>query len=237
MHHTAKFGLLTLTAALLFGSQCGLSARAQEHGHEHGGGPGGRPTDGQGHVLDNRYNHGHYYPAVGASVRVLPEGYRPYFHGGRSFYFYGGVWYAPGGPGFVVVRPPIGLAITVLPPYYTTVWFGGVPYYYANDVYYSWDPAQNGYVVVNAPADADQPPSAPPPPGPQQDLIIYPKNGQTSEQQAADRYDCHNWARSQTGFDPTQPGGAVAPSSYQRSHDNYDRAMAACLTGRGYEVK
>lgn len=231
MHHTSKLGLLMLT--FLIGSQYGLSAHAVQE-HEHGGRPD-RVMDGRGHVLDNRYNHGHYYPTVGASVRVLPDGYRPYFHGGRPYYFYGGVWYAPGGPGFYVVRPPVGLVISVLPPYYTTVWLGGMPYYYANDVYYTWDPAQNGYVVQNPPADADQPSA--PPPGAQQDLIIYPKNGQTSEQQAADRYECHNWARSQTGFDPTQPGGGVPSPNYERSHGNYDRAMSACLTGRGYEVK
>jgi hypothetical protein len=96
--------------------------------------------------------------------------------------------------------------VTVLPPYYSTVWFAGIPYYYANDVYYTWNPAQNGYAVVDPPANAQE---SSPPAGQQQDLIVYPKNGQTSEQQAADRYECHNWARSQTGFDPTQAGGGV----------------------------
>jgi hypothetical protein len=225
--------LLTMTALFLLGLQCAASAWADEHGHT--GHPGGQVVDGHGHVLDNRYNHGHYYPPPGASVRVLPEGYRPYFHGGRPYYFYGGVWYAPGGPGFVVVRPPIGLAITVLPPYYSTVWFAGVPYYYANDVYYTWNPAQNGYLVVDPPANADQP--SPPPPSPLPDLMIYPKNGQTPEQQAADRYECHNWARSQTGFDPTQAGGGVPGGASEHSRSGYDRAMAACLSGRGYEVK
>jgi hypothetical protein len=231
MHQKVKYGLLTMTAALLLGLQCAASAWADEHGHYPG--HSGEVVDGRGHVLDNRYNHGHYYPAPGVSVRVLPEGYRPYFHGGRPYYFYGGVWYAPGGPGFIVVRPPIGLAITVLPPYYSTVWFAGVPYYYANDVYYTWTPAQNGYVVVDPPSNADQP--SPPPSSPLPDLMIYPKNGQTPEQQAADRYECHNWAKSQTGFDPTQAGGGVPPGASDRS--GYDRAMAACLSGRGYEVK
>ncbi len=166
---------------------------------------------------------------------MLPEGYRPYYHGGRPYYFYGGVWYAPGGPGFVVVRPPVGVVISVLPPYYSTVWIGGLPYYYANDVYYTWDPAQSGYLVVDPPANAEHPSA--PPPSAQEDLIIYPKNGQSNEQQAADRYDCHNWARSQTGFDPTQPGGGVPPGRAERSRSDYDRAMSACLTARGYEVK
>jgi len=76
-----------------------------------------------------------------------------------------------------------------------------------------------------------------PPPNAAWDLIVYPKNGQSTEQRAADRYECHNWAKSQTGFDPTQSGGGVPPGSTERSHANYDRAMSACLTARGYEVK
>jgi hypothetical protein len=137
----------------------------------------------------------------------------------------------------VVVRPPFGLVVSVLPPYYSTVWIGGLPYYYANDVYYTWDAAQNGYVVTAPPPGADQPTAAPaaaPPSAGGDTLIMYPKNGQSAETQAADRYECHSWARSQTGFDPTQPGGG--PNGGQ-ARDSYDRAMSACLTGRGYEVR
>jgi hypothetical protein len=232
MNQTAKSALLALTGTILLGSQVASFARAAQ-AHEHWGRPGGRILDGHGQVLDSRYNHGHYYPAIGASVRVLPEGYRPYFFGGRSFYFCGGVWYAPAGPGFVVVRPPVGLVISVLPPYYSTVWIGGLPYYYANDVYYTWNAAQNGYVIVDPPANADQPSA--PPLSVHEELIIYPRNGQTTEQQAADRYECHSWAKTQTGFDPTQSGGGVPDSVRGRSA--YNRAMSACLTARGYEVK
>jgi len=149
------------------------------------------------------------------------------------------VWYAPRGDGFVVVAAPVGVVISVLPPYYSTVWVGGVPFYYADNVYYSWQPDQNGYAVVDPPDNADQsspPPGGDPGAGAQSDLIIYPKNGQTKDQQAADEYECHNWARSQTGFDPTQPGGGVAAGDADRSRNNYDRAMSACLQGRGYQV-
>jgi hypothetical protein len=71
----------------------------------------------RGQVLDNRYNHGHYYPPRGAVVRDLPGGYRPYVYGGQRFYFSSGIWYAPGAYGFVVTRPPFGLFVTVLPPF------------------------------------------------------------------------------------------------------------------------
>jgi len=202
------------------------SSFAEERGH-------GLPArDGRGMVLDNRYQHGHYYPAPGHVERVLPEGYRPYAYGGQRFYFSAGVWYAPGPYGFVVTRPPFGLVIAVLPPFYTTVWFGGVPYYYADDVYYLWRPELNGYAVVAPPAGADQP-GAPAPAPAGADFYIYPRNGQSPEQQAADRYECHSWAKGQTGYDPTQPGAAAATGS----REQYQRAMTACLEARGYSVR
>jgi hypothetical protein len=196
----------------------------------------GRPTfDGRGQVLDSRYNHGRYYPPIGTVRPNLPSTYRPYFRGGERYYFDGGVWYAPRGPGFVIVRPPRGLVISVLPPYYSTVWFGGIPYYYADNVYYMAQPDQSGYAVVDPPENADEPSAAPDSPAPQADLIIYPKNGQSKDQQAADQYECYNWAKSQTGFDPTQPGGGGSGNPDQ-GRSNYNRAMSACLQGRGYQV-
>jgi len=229
MKGISKFALLSLASVGLL-SLSAMQAGAEEH--EHFG--GGHPGQFHGQVFDGRYNHGHYYPAFGSHVGVLPGGYRPYFYHGSPFYFWGGIWYAPGPGGFVVVNPPFGLALSVLPPYYTTVWIGGSPYYYANNVYYSWDPAQNGYVVVEPPAGADQPSAAPPPGAAQGDLIVYPKNGQTTDQQAADRYECHNWAKGQTGFDPTQPVGGAQGGEQNRG--NYNRAMSACLQARGYQV-
>lgn len=35
-------------------------------------------------------------------------------------------------------------------------------------------------------------------------VYFYPKNGQTTEQQSRDHYECYNWAVDQTGFDPSQ---------------------------------
>lgn len=199
-----------------------------------------RPAfDGRGQVLDQRYNHGHYYPPMGSVRSALPGDYRPYYRGGERFYFNAGVWYAPRGSGFVVVAPPPGLVISVLPPYYSTVWIGGSPYYYADNVYYTWQPDQNGYAVVDPPDNADQPSTPPdaaqPAPG-SDDLVVYPKNGQSKDQQAADQYECHSWAKGQSGFDPTQPGGGVQPGDADRSFSYYNRAMSACLQGRGYQV-
>jgi hypothetical protein len=235
MNKIAKISALSLSILLLASGAAQLAA-ADEHGRPEAqraqpralapGRPGGQ-------VLDSRYNHGRHYPPVGTVRPSLPEGYRPYYRGGNPYYFSGGIWYAPRGPGFAVVYPPVGLVIGTLPPFYSTVWFGGVPYYYADNVYYSWQPDQNGYAVVDPPENADSP--SPPPDQAQQDLIIYPKNGQSKEQQAADQFECHKWAKGQTGFDPTQPGGDT-PGSSAMNRSNYDRAMSACLQARGYQV-
>jgi hypothetical protein len=221
----------------------------------HGAPPAAAHYDGRGQVFDGRYNHGRYYAPVGTVARALPGEYRAYYHGGAPYYFSAGVWYAPRGAGFVVVTPPIGMSIAVLPPYYSTLWVAGVPYYYANSVYYTAAPDQSGYMVATPPPDdggqgapppdgsadpnaqgggsyAQAPPQAPAP----SDFIIYPKQAQSKDQQAADEYECHNWAKGQTGFDPTQPNGGVAAGDADRAHSNYDRAMAACLQGRGYQV-
>jgi len=253
MKKTSKIALLSV-ATLLFGAlTIQVASSADEHGqepHSQGKGPApanhpapaNRPAPAYGHAppaydahgqaLDARYNHGRYYPPMGTVRPALPPEYRPYFYRGSPYYFSGGVWYAPRGPGFVVVGPPVGLIIGALPPYYSTVWIGGVPYYYADSVYYTWQPQDNGYAVVDPPDNADAP--SDPPNTAQMDLIIYPKNGQSKEQQAADQFECHNWAKGQTGFDPTQPGGGPPGADVNRS--NYNRAMSACLQARGYQV-
>lgn len=196
-----------------------------------------RPRDRD--FFDNRYGHARYYPRRGAVVPVLPGGYRSFYFRGRPYFFVGGAWYINGPGGFVVAAPPPGLVVSVLPPFATTVWIGGVPYYYADDVYYQWNPGADAYEIVAPPADADQPGQpvqTPPAPSAEGQLYIYPKNGQTQAQQAQDRYECHSWATNQTGFDPTQPGGGVAPDQNDAKRAQYRRAMTACLEARGYSV-
>lgn len=42
--------------------------------------------------------------------------------------------------------------------------------------------------------------------------VIYPAKGQSARQQDQDRYECHSWAREQSGgYDPTQPVPPSAP--------------------------
>jgi hypothetical protein len=197
-----------------------------------------RGPDGRGHEhehLDGRFSHNHYYPERGFAVGALPRD-RIVVNRFHDRYFYsGGVWYAPRGPRYVVVAPPFGVFVPTLPPFYTTVWFGGIPYYYANDSYYVWHDDSRQYEVVAPPDGNGDSGSTNAPPS--DDVFIYPKSGQNDDQQAKDRYDCHKWASGQSGFDPTQSGGGGSPQDSASRRANYNRAMTACLEGRGYSVK
>jgi hypothetical protein len=183
----------------------------------------GRPAYGYpGHYGNGGYGYGHGY-STGA-----------YWHGG---YWNGGWWpRAYYGLGFSWFLP-------VLPLAYTTYWWGGVPYYYANDVYYTYDPGYQGYIATDPPPVADSSgsaaasgdASAPPPDAAQAgpngpldgapaQIFMYPKNGQSAEQTAADRAACQQWA--------TEQAGSVAQNGA-----NYNRAMVACVEGRGYGAR
>ena len=118
--------LAALSALIVMALGASSASYAEEHNDGARGQQAFRGGGPRGQVLDNRYNHGYYYPRAGTVVRTLPGGYRPYYYHGSPFYFSGGIWYAPGPYGFIVARPPVGLFINVLPPFYTTVWLGGV---------------------------------------------------------------------------------------------------------------
>jgi hypothetical protein len=220
-HHTSRYFTLGLMLALLSGIMLsGLTRTAQADDRS------ARPRE----FLDSRYHHDRYYPALGQFIRALPPDHLVTVHGGARFYFSRGVWYSPQGPRFVIVVPPVGLFVPFLPPYYATVWVRGVPYYYANEVYYSR--RGDGYVIVEPPKEeVSQAPPA------EDQMFIYPRLGQNEQQQGDDRYACHRWAVSQTGFDPTQPPGSVPESQAGQKRADYQRAMGACLEGRGYSVK
>ena len=46
--------------------------------------------------------------------------------------------------------------------------------------------------------------ATPTPKPPMTQVFFYPKEGQTTEQQSRDQYECYNWAMQQTGFDPSK---------------------------------
>ena len=178
-------------------------------------------------------NYGYSYPARGYAAYQLPYGYHTVHHHGSPYYYHGGSWYRPYGPRYVVVAPPFGIGISVLPPYYSTVWFGGSPYYYADDTYYTYRPERREYVVTEPPrGEARVEPSQG-----SDESFAYPKEGQSEDQQATDRDECHQWAAARTGFDPARPAGNVAETDMTSKRVDYRRAEAACLEGRGYTVR
>ena len=144
-----------------------------------------------------------------------------YYGGWRGGYYRGWGWFGA------------GLFLGSLPWYYSTYYWDGVPYYYADDTYYRWNGAVRRYQVVTPPAGrtAAAQPAAP------TELFMYPKGGQSTEQQARDKYECHRWAADQTGFDPTQPAGGVTADSTAAKRTDYLRADGACLEGRNYSVR
>jgi hypothetical protein len=235
-------GALAVAFAVVFAMAAGTANADPPHSEQRYGGPHGGPGPRPGFDhMDARFGHNHYYPSRGYVFHDLPRD-RVVVGGGR-YYYSSGIWYEHRGPEFVVVGAPFGLFVPVLPPYYNTVYYGGVPYYYANDTYYQWVPDQNQYEVVQPPGDEN---AAQLQPGPAvqaaattvtDDVFIYPKNGQSDEQQATDKYECHKWANQQSGFDPTQSGGGVPAEQNASAHAAYNRAMGACLEGRGYSVK
>jgi hypothetical protein len=67
-------------------------------------------------------------------------------------------------------------------------------------------------------------------------LHVDPKKGQGPEQVLNDRYECHDWARSQSGFDPIQPAAGMTAEETASRRDEYQRAVTACLEARGYSA-
>jgi hypothetical protein len=222
-NRTILRGLQSIAIALLVTLAAPGIALAAPSGGGHGGG---------GHGGGGRAFSGHFGGRTGA----YGGGYR----GWRGGYGYYGGW-GWGGLGY-------GLFFAALPLYYSTLWWNDVPYYYADANYYTWNPTAGEYETVRPPPEvesqiATQEPTA-------TDLFVYPKNDQNAEQQARDRYECHRWARDQSGFDPTQPAGVPAAASTPAAgavaaatvaaptrRQDYLRAQTACLEARGYSVK
>ena len=134
----------------------------------------------------------------------------------------------------MVVAPPFGIGVSVLPPVYSTLWYGGSPYYYADSTYYAYRPERREYVVTEPPRG--EPETRVETSG-SEEVFVYPKNGQTDEQQSTDRDECHRWAVDKTGFDPTLPSGNPGGTEITTKGVDYRRAEAACLDARGYTVR
>jgi hypothetical protein len=179
--------------------------------------------------FDGAHGHNHHYPQPGWVVRTPPPRASVTFWGGVGYRYHEGIWYTGGPRGYVVVRPPIGIVITDRPALATVLAIGGLSYLYANGVYYREQPGV-GYEVVPPPVDGTHS-------GLPEKTYVYPKQAQSAEQQATDDYECHKWAVTQTGFDPTGAATGQTPGATPARRSDYERARGACLEGRGYTVR
>ena len=169
---------------------------------------------------------------------------RPWGPRWAPHYWYGGYWGGVFWP-HVYVDWDFPWFLGALPLGYATYWWGGVPYYYWRGVYYVWSPDYAEYVVTDPPPvtggtveGAEPPASAQAATGNGRgamSLYVYPKKGQSDEQTQSDRYQCHEWAVHQTGFDPTDTANDTPSST--ATPENYKRAFTACLDARGYSVR
>jgi hypothetical protein len=158
----------------------------------------------------------------------LPPGYARHYWNNSPYYFAGGYWYRPWGASFQIVAAPFGLFVPSLPSYYSAFWYGGSRYFFAGSTYYLYDATRRGYVVTRSPygdEELQQGSVA------DEQVFVYPAQGQSEQQTADDRYDCHRWAVDQTGYDPVEANYDAA------RREEYQRASTACLTGRGYTVR
>lgn len=167
----------------------------------------------------------------GHEVRHLPPHHRQIRVSGHPYYYAGGLFYQPHAQGYVVVSAPIGARVSMLPPGYVSFGIGTSRYFYVSTTYYLWSDRTREYVVVEKPAGAEAAVQTNLEVARSAELYVYPREGQTEDQRDQDRYECHRWAKTQTGYDPS-----LGSQNLNLAPD-YRRALSACLEGRGYTVK
>ncbi len=174
-----------------------------------------------------------YRPPVfhphGHRIDSLPAIHLSLVLGSLTFFYSDGMYFRHHDHGYVVVAAPIGARVAYLPAGYISFYIGPSRYFFVNTAYYWWDPFYYEYVVVEKPAGAAR--AMKRGEDGSDELYVYPAQGQSDEQRRQDRFECHEWAVDETGFDPT----LANPNSPGRA--DYRRALIACLEGRGYTVK
>jgi len=165
-------------------------------------------------------------PPIGIIVPFLPPFYTRVWVGPYPYYYANDVYYVNSPQGYAVVEQPQGTIAMAPPPGML------VP---PDNAVTELGPVDNG-VQQMAPVPtvgaASPTPSTPASTVAQaggNQLFIYPRQGQNLDQQNRDRRECNSWAVSQSGRDPANSGGQMDP--------DYQRALGACLDGRGYTVK
>jgi hypothetical protein len=66
-----------------------------------------------------------------------------------------------------------------------------------------------------------------------QDVFAYPSKGQSQEQQDKDNFECHRWAKEQSGFDPGRAPQASSPPPREKSTGPGALGGAAIGAGAG----
>jgi len=64
-----------------------------------------------------------------------------------------------------------------------------------------------------------------------QELFIYPNEGQSSDQQGKDEYECYQFGRDSTGFDPMSLPTADAPKPQQQGPSTGQRVVRGAVVG------
>jgi predicted lipid-binding transport protein (Tim44 family) len=76
-------------------------------------------------------------------------------------------------------------------------------------------------MTVGVPLRADAP----------QQLYVYPAHGQSYEQQQQDQFQCYQFAKEQTGFDPMAPPPPTSPPPPQHKAGFFGGALFGALVG------
>ena len=176
-------------------------------------------------------------PPIGLVVPTLPTFATAIVSAGRAYLYANDVYYRP--------RPDLGGYEVVNDPEEPGVESSGAP---AASAPMSATGAPTGAAQLTnaanvagttaaaAPVATPAVESVGPPGGTGSSPYFYPRNGQTPDEQARDRYDCYRFAVAQTGFDPMRVSPGTPVGQYADRQGAYDRAQTACYEGRGYSV-
>ena len=63
------------------------------------------------------------------------------------------------------------------------------------------------------------------------DFYVYPKNNQTADQQRQDEFECYNWAKGQTGFDPQAQYQTSTPPPSRSGSDPQGEILRGAARG------
>ncbi len=98
------------------------------------------------------YAYGHFGPAFGFRLSILPFGYYPFFIGNDPFYYYNGIYYRPYAQGgYEVTAPPLGATVQHLPSGAKPTVINGQKYYELGGTFYQEEVTGDNrlqYVVV-----------------------------------------------------------------------------------------